>query len=84
MSHEDATIKSIGFEKNRLETLTDGIFAFSMTLLVTGLNIPQSLDEIHDRTCLCAPGKPLAGIYPFFNSFFYHRMVLDYPPCSVP
>ncbi len=46
MSHEDATIKSIGFEKNRLETLTDGIFAFSMTLLVTGLNIPQSLDEL--------------------------------------
>ena len=46
MTHEDATTKSIGFEKNRLETLTDGIFAFSMTLLVTGLNIPQSLDEL--------------------------------------
>jgi uncharacterized membrane protein len=45
MPHEDETTKSIGFEKNRLETLTDGIFAFSMTLLVTGLNIPQSLDE---------------------------------------
>ena len=45
MTCEDATTKSIGFAKNRLETLTDGIFAFSMTLLVTGLNIPQSLEE---------------------------------------
>ncbi|HTY15439.1 MAG TPA: TMEM175 family protein [Methanoregulaceae archaeon] len=45
MIFEDTTTRTIGFEKNRLETLTDGIFAFSMTLLVTGLNIPQSLEE---------------------------------------
>ncbi len=29
------------FQKNRIETLTDGVFAIAMTLLVTGLNIPQ-------------------------------------------
>ncbi len=27
--------------KSRLETLTDGIFAFAMTLLVISLNIPE-------------------------------------------
>jgi len=29
------------FHKDRLETLTDGVFAISMTLLVTGLDIPK-------------------------------------------
>ncbi len=29
------------FQKNRIETLTDGVFAIAMTLLVTGLNIPE-------------------------------------------
>ena len=29
------------FQKNRIETLTDGVFAISMTLLVTGLDIPR-------------------------------------------
>ena len=29
------------FNKNRIETLTDGVFAIAMTLLVTGLDIPK-------------------------------------------
>ena len=29
------------FHKNRIETLTDGVFAIAMTLLVTGLEIPK-------------------------------------------
>jgi uncharacterized membrane protein len=29
------------FYKNRIETLTDGVFAIAMTLLVTGLDIPK-------------------------------------------
>ena len=29
------------YNKNRIETLTDGVFAIAMTLLVTGLNIPK-------------------------------------------
>jgi uncharacterized membrane protein len=29
------------YNKNRLETLTDGVFAIAMTLLVTGLDIPK-------------------------------------------
>ena len=84
MSHEDATIKSIGFEKNRLETLTDGIFAFSMTLLVTGLNIPQSLDELTTEHVYALLVNLSPAFIHFLIGFFYHRMVLDYPPCSVP
>jgi uncharacterized membrane protein len=41
IDNADETSRNIGFGKNRIETLTDGIFAFSMTLLVTGINIPQ-------------------------------------------
>jgi len=33
--------KSKLFSTNRIETLTDGVFAFAMTMLVTGLDIPQ-------------------------------------------
>jgi uncharacterized membrane protein len=29
------------FNKNRIDTLTDGVFAIAMTLLVTGLDIPK-------------------------------------------
>jgi uncharacterized membrane protein len=29
------------FQKNRIETLTDGVFAIAMTLIVTGLDIPK-------------------------------------------
>jgi uncharacterized membrane protein len=31
----------MAFQKNRIETLTDGVFAIAMTLLVTGLDIPK-------------------------------------------
>jgi uncharacterized membrane protein len=43
MDREDETSRNIGFGKNRIETLTDGIFAFSMTLLVTGIEIPKEV-----------------------------------------
>jgi uncharacterized membrane protein len=33
--------KGKSFQKNRIETLTDGVFAIGMTLLVTGLDIPK-------------------------------------------
>ena len=33
--------KDLKISKNRLEALVDGIFAFAMTLLVTGLVIPH-------------------------------------------
>ena len=33
--------RDIKISRNRLEALVDGIFAFAMTLLVTGLVIPH-------------------------------------------
>lgn len=35
-----------GFSKNRIEALTDGIFAIAMTLLVLGIEVPQLLPLI--------------------------------------
>ena len=37
-----------GLTTLRLETLTDGIFAIAMTLLVLNLNIPESMRQIDD------------------------------------
>ena len=34
-------VTETAFNKNRIETLTDGVFAIAMTLLVTGLDIPK-------------------------------------------
>jgi TMEM175 potassium channel family protein len=39
ISQNKETVKV--FYKNRIETLTDGVFAIAMTLLVTGLDIPN-------------------------------------------
>jgi uncharacterized membrane protein len=36
--------ENVTWEKNRIEALTDGIFAFAMTLLVTSLILPRSAD----------------------------------------
>ena len=37
---ESAETRSVLMEKNRMESLTDGIFAFAMTLLVTSMILP--------------------------------------------
>ena len=52
-------------EKNRLESLTDGIFAFAMTLLVTSLILPRS--AIVSQTS----GAALASLLPDF----YHYII---------
>lgn len=38
----NAEEKTVGFGKNRIEALTDGIFAIAMTLLVLGIEVPQN------------------------------------------
>ena len=35
-----------GFGKNRIENLTDGIFAIALTLLVLGLEVPQTPEKM--------------------------------------
>jgi uncharacterized membrane protein len=46
------TERSAGFPKNRIEALTDGIFAFAMTLLVIGLVVPGDLQNVSDAVML--------------------------------
>jgi uncharacterized membrane protein len=45
-----------GFSKNRIEALTDGIFAIAMTLLVLGIEVPQMF--------------PLIPLHTLFESLF--------------
>ena len=40
--------------KSRLDSLTDGIFAFAMTLLVLGLNLPPSFQPKSDADLIAA------------------------------
>lgn len=51
---ESETEKQIGFGKNRIESLSDCIFAFSMTLLVIGIEAPDSLSVISPSLILPA------------------------------
>ncbi|WP_342677436.1 TMEM175 family protein [Methanofollis sp. UBA420] len=39
---ETSPSEGIGFSKARFEALTDGIFAFAMTLLVVGMAVPAA------------------------------------------
>jgi len=38
---EEHKLKEVSFSSSRIESLTDGIFAFAMTLLVLNLNAPE-------------------------------------------
>jgi len=42
---ENETVKQIGFGKNRIESLSDCIFAFAMTLLVVGIDLPTDVRD---------------------------------------
>jgi uncharacterized membrane protein len=55
-------------EKNRLEALTDGIFAFAMTLLVTSLILPRS--AIVTDTAAQALAGLIPDMYHYIIAFF--------------
>ncbi|OPY37408.1 MAG: hypothetical protein A4E35_01324 [Methanoregula sp. PtaU1.Bin051] len=61
-----------GISKSRLEALVDGIFAFAMTLLVTGLVIPQLTKS---EASAELPGK-IAAMRPEFFAFFIAFFIL--------
>jgi len=42
-------VEPIGFGKGRIESLTDGIFAFGMTLLVLGAGYPFAVETLANR-----------------------------------
>ena len=60
--------KSVLIGKNRLESLTDGIFAFAMTLLVTSLILPRS--AIVTETSGIALARLLPDFYHYIIAFF--------------
>ncbi|OPX62835.1 MULTISPECIES: TMEM175 family protein [unclassified Methanoregula] len=64
-SYEDRELK---MEKNRLEALTDGIFAFAMTLLVTSLILPRS--AVVSDTAAQALVSLLPDFYHYIIAFF--------------
>lgn len=55
-------------EKNRLEALVDGIFAFAMTLLVTTLIIPHG--ELASKTSAAALLELFPDFYHYIIAFF--------------
>ena len=56
-----------GFTKNRLEALTDGIFAFAMTLLVLNIEVPDVLPATVPPDIV---QSLLASLYPDFIHYF--------------
>ncbi len=63
-----------GLEKHRLEALSDGIFAFAMTLLVLDLKIPKIS---HDLMASGTLTHTLLGLWPKFLSYATSFLVLS-------
>ena len=64
--NEPTAEENITWEKNRIEALTDGVFAFAMTLLVTSLILPHSAD---------APALTAAGALTLLLPDFIHYVI---------
>lgn len=62
--------KPSGFPKNRMEALTDGIFAFAMTLLVLSLNVPEGLHDPSDAAIAAMLVGQIPALFHFFLAFF--------------
>ncbi|MEN6609973.1 MAG: TMEM175 family protein [Methanoregulaceae archaeon] len=60
------------FSKGRIDTLTDGVFAFAMTMLVTGLDIPKINGIITSNTI----DKILVGLAPDFIHYLLAFILL--------
>jgi uncharacterized membrane protein len=65
---ESAEKRNVLMEKNRMESLTDGIFAFSMTLLVMDMILPR--DAVITQTSGAALISLLPSFYHYIIAFF--------------
>jgi uncharacterized membrane protein len=64
-------IFSLRLSKGRMETLTDGIFAIAMTLLVLELKVPELAKHVGSRELLNKLGEEAPAFFSFFLSFVY-------------
>jgi len=55
---------TVAFEKGRMEALTDGVFAFAMTLLVTSMILPRSV--------VAVPGTSAAALVSLIPDFIHY------------
>lgn len=67
---ESAESRGVLMEKNRMESLTDGIFAFAMTLLVTSMILPR------DAIITLSSGAALHSLIPDFFHYIIAFFVL--------
>lgn len=72
MSSIEATRKRTVFTINRLETLTDGVFAIAMTLLVLNLTIPV----ITSASVQAELPRKILELWPKFLSYFVSFIIL--------
>jgi uncharacterized membrane protein len=69
MEYEDLLKKHTIFTKSRVETLSDGIFAIAMTLLVTTLEVPKSAPGLSPATLDVLIASNVYEVGAFFLSF---------------
>jgi uncharacterized membrane protein len=67
--------RSMLMEKNRMESLTDGIFAFAKTLLVMNMIIPG--DAVITQTSRAALFSLLPDFYHYIIAFLCPCCILD-------
>nr|WP_320161755.1 TMEM175 family protein [uncultured Methanoregula sp.] len=66
MAEEKDTVEELHLTKGRLEALSDGIFAFAMTLLVIGLNLPDK------ATLVQSNAYALHFLSSLYSDFFHY------------
>lgn len=77
-----------GFGKNRIEALTDGVYAIALTLLVLGVEVPRTMEESVPAAQLLISLIPdffqyilafivLAVLWTFHHEQFHHIRFID-------